>query len=54
MDEHVTSIFRFEVPVPSMYKQVRASTCYVLHADLLLGPFFDPKEGGDLFLQNVG
>jgi hypothetical protein len=25
-----------------------------LHADFLLGLFFNPKNGGDVFLQNVG
>jgi hypothetical protein len=24
------------------------------HADILRGLFFDPEDGGDMFLQNVG
>jgi hypothetical protein len=24
--------------------------CYLLHADFLLGLFFDPEDGGDIFL----
>jgi hypothetical protein len=27
---------------------------HVLHADLMLGWFFDPEDGGDTFLWNVG
>jgi hypothetical protein len=26
----------------------------LLHADFLLGLFFDPEDGGDVFLQHVG
>jgi hypothetical protein len=28
--------------------------CYLLHADFFLGPFFDPEDGGDVFLCNIG
>jgi hypothetical protein len=28
------------------------ATCY--HAGFLLGLFFDPEDGGDIFFQNVG
>jgi hypothetical protein len=27
---------------------------YLLHACFLLGLFFDPEDGGDMFLRNVG
>jgi hypothetical protein len=30
------------------------SACYLLHADFLLGLFFCPEDGGDMFLRNVG
>jgi hypothetical protein len=26
----------------------------LLHAGLFLGLFFDPEDGGDMFLQNIG
>jgi hypothetical protein len=28
--------------------------CYLLHADFLLGLSFDPEDGGEMFLRNVG
>jgi hypothetical protein len=28
--------------------------CYLLHVGLLLGLFFDPEVGGDMFLRNAG
>jgi hypothetical protein len=27
--------------------------CYLLHAGFLFGLFFDPEDGGDMFLRNV-
>jgi hypothetical protein len=30
------------------------SACYQLHAVFLLGSFFDPEGGGDMFVWNVG
>jgi hypothetical protein len=29
------------------------SVCYLLHAAFLFGLFFDPEDGGDIFLRNV-
>jgi hypothetical protein len=34
--------------------QADCSVCYMLHAGFLLGLFFDPEDGGDMFLRNVG
>jgi hypothetical protein len=31
-----------------------SSACYLPHASLLFGLFFDPEDGGDMFLRNVG
>jgi hypothetical protein len=33
---------------------VTTELCYVLDAGLLLGLFFVPEDGGDIFLLNVG
>jgi hypothetical protein len=43
LEEHYASIFR-----------VQSSACYLLYSGFLLGFFFDPEDGGDIFLQNVG
>jgi hypothetical protein len=32
----------------------QSSACCLLHAYFLLGLSFDPEDGGDLFLRNVG
>jgi hypothetical protein len=32
----------------------QSSACYLLHAGFLLDLLFDPEDGGDMFLQNVG
>jgi hypothetical protein len=39
-EEHVASIL--------------SSACYLLRAGFLRGLFFDPEDGGDMFLRNVG
>jgi hypothetical protein len=30
------------------------SVCHLIHAGFLLGLFFDPEDGGDMFLLNIG
>jgi uncharacterized BrkB/YihY/UPF0761 family membrane protein len=35
------------------YYSVLSFACYLLYAGFLLGIFFDPEDGGDIFLQNV-
>jgi hypothetical protein len=32
-------------------RQALLATCF--HAGILLGLFFDPEDGGDMFLQNI-
>jgi hypothetical protein len=34
--------------------EAKSSACYPLHARFLLGSFFDPEDGGEMFLRNVG
>jgi hypothetical protein len=34
-------------------KQAANSTC-LLHADFLFGLLFDPEDGDDMFLRNIG
>jgi hypothetical protein len=31
-----------------------SSACCLLHSGFLLGFIFDPEDGGDMFLRNVG
>jgi hypothetical protein len=33
-------------------KPERSRACYLIHADFLLGLFFDTEEGGDMFLRD--
>jgi hypothetical protein len=37
-------------PLKVSMKQVS----YLFHADFLIGLFFGPEDGGDMFLRNVG
>jgi hypothetical protein len=36
----------------SIFWDIKLATCF--HAGFLLGLFFDPEDGGDMFLRNVG
>jgi hypothetical protein len=35
-------------------KRVASIIRYLLHAGFLLGLFFDPENGGDMYFRNVG
>jgi hypothetical protein len=48
--EHFASIFGVEEKI----KQETSSACYLFHAGSLLDLFFDPEDGGDMFLRKVG
>jgi hypothetical protein len=45
---------RWEDNIKMVLREIAGSACYLLHAGFLLGFFFDPEEGGDMFLRNVG
>jgi hypothetical protein len=32
----------------------RSSACYLLHDGFLIGIFFVPEDGGDMYLRNAG
>jgi hypothetical protein len=38
--------------LPSQVQRPR-SACYLIHAGFFLGLFFDPEDGGNIFLRNV-
>jgi hypothetical protein len=33
----------------SIFWDITGSACYLLHTDFLLGLFFNPEDGGDMF-----
>jgi hypothetical protein len=50
----ISSIFWNTMPhTPLKVNSRFGGTCYLLYAGLELGSFFDPEDGGDMFLRNV-
>jgi hypothetical protein len=41
-------------PPSSGLKSKPSFACHLLHAGFLLGVFFNPEDGGNMFLSNVG
>jgi hypothetical protein len=35
-------------------KPAYSSACNLLHTGFLFSVFFDPEDGGDMFLRNIG
>jgi hypothetical protein len=52
LEEHIASIFRVE-EYAEQETSVKAGG-EQSSAGFLLGLFFDPEDGGDMFLRNVG
>jgi hypothetical protein len=46
--------FRRNISPPYLWSKNRALLATCFHAGFLLGLFFDPEDGGDMFLRNVG
>jgi hypothetical protein len=49
-NRHFASIFRIEVYA----KQQTSTANKLLHGGFLLGLFFDPEDGSDVFIRNAG
>jgi hypothetical protein len=47
-----SSIFRDTRPC-SLLKIKQSSACQLLHSSFSLDLFFDPEDGGDMFLRNI-
>jgi hypothetical protein len=52
LEKYITSIFRVKRK-PSKKPGWSISACFLHHVGFLLGLFFDPSYGGDMFLWNV-
>jgi hypothetical protein len=57
LDEYVASILRVKESVKQKNRHEAgnelSSVSYLLPAGFLFGLFFDPEDGGNMFLQNV-
>jgi hypothetical protein len=51
-DVTLCSPFKFNRHFGGTYRS--GSACYLLHTGFLLGLFFDPEDGGDMFFRNFG
>jgi hypothetical protein len=52
-EEYIASILR-EEKIRKHETRVKALLTTCFYAGFLLGLFFDPEDGGDMFLRNVG
>jgi hypothetical protein len=53
-EEYIASIFRPEEKDKHKTSLKYSFSCWLLHAGFLLGLLFNPEDGGDMFLRNVG
>jgi hypothetical protein len=53
-EKNFASICRLEKQASQETKAKKVASRALFHAGLLLGLFFNPEDGGDVFLQNGG
>jgi hypothetical protein len=53
INQRFGGICRLHLQGRSISQAIKQGVCYLLHTGFLLGLFFDPEDGGDVFFPNV-